>query len=220
MILSEIWQEIRTRANDSSVTTEQMNTWINMAIKQATTRTDFPWATTEYSTDVTVASQVEYTLQTDFKKMISIRVGEASTTTELESTEYSYVDYKSKNVSTTGNFYYLNPATAKFGLIPTPTTAGLPIYLKYFAIPDSITTDSEKPPFPESYHELVIFFALKKYFEVNDDGQKALYYNAEFENMIELMKNDLLVRSTGQLSRMKDVRELVGTEQPQKFNGI
>lgn len=212
MTYSDLATEIQTRAGDNTIDDTQLTRWVNLANKQIAARTDWPWITTEYTTDVTVANQTEYTLQTNFEKMISVRVGESSTATEDNATEYTFIPYSEKNLDWSGqNVYYLNPATSSYGILPEPSTAGLPIFQKYFAIPADVTSVvgniTSSPPFPGGYHELIIFYCLKKYWEMNDDGQKATYYNSEFENTIELMKNDTKLRSTGQLGRMKDIRE-------------
>lgn len=220
MDLTTLRNEIQIRADDTSLTDAKTDRWVNQGIKQWANRADWPSLVTTYELDTTVASTVEYSLEDDFKKMIGMRVGASAGETELDATEYSFINYKNKNVSSTGPWYYLNPSNAKYGLVPTPTTTGLPIYYKYYKIPADLTTGTEEPPFPENYHELVVFFALKKYWESNDEFDKVLFYDAEYENTIERMKSDLLVRATGQLDRMKDVRELVGTDQPQKINAI
>ena len=220
MNLQTIRSEIQNRADDSSIGSTELDRWVNLGIKQWASRTDWPSLVEVDSSTTTTASTAEYSLPTDFKKMLSVRVSDAAGGTEVNSTEFSYVPYKLKNMSTAGNWYYLNPDDAKVGLIPTPATSGLTIYMKYYEIPADLTLTSDEPPFPESYHELCVFFALKKYWEKNDDFGKASYYDAEFENAIDQMKTDLLVRATGQLDRMKDVRELMGDDQPQQRNAI
>ena len=149
--------------------------------------------------------------------MLSVRVGSS----ELLGNEYTFIDYDDKNKSDQGSWYYLNPDGATIGLIPTPTSVET-IYLKYYGVPDDITSalPTAVPPFPENYHELVVFFALKKYWEVNDDFEKSRYYDVEFEEMIDKMKLDLKVRATGDLKRIKDIRELGGLNDPQGINSI
>ena len=102
--------------------------------------------------------------------------------------------------------YYLNPSNDYYGILPTPD-ATFPIYLKYYKIPTILSADTDEPPFPDNYHELVIYFALKKYWEISDDFGKASYYDREFENMIDQMKNDLMNRAVGSRPRMTDIRE-------------
>ena len=219
MILGQIRQETKDRAGDSSLSLTSIDLWVNLAIKQISERRDWLWNLTTKSTDTTTVDVAETSLPSDFKKMLGLRVGESAGTTEVDATDYSFVDYKSKNVSTAGNYYYLNPTNSKYGIIPTPNATGLPVYLKYWKIPVDISVSTDVPPFPENYHEAVVFFALKKYWESADDFSKSLYYNAEFENMVERMEKDNL-RSTGHLTRVKDVRELVGIEHPQRLNSV
>ena len=220
MDLETLRNEILTRTDDSSLDDTKMDRWINQGIKQWANRADWPYMITIYNTDTTTASTAEYSLQSDFKKMLSLRVGSSAAATETSADEYSYVDYEAKNVDTTGNYFYLNPTNDKYGLIPTPSTTGLPIFQKYYQVPDDLTATTSEPPFPENYHELCVFFALKKYWETSDEFQKVLFYDTEYENTIERMKADLLVRATGDLPRMKDIREFADLEHPQKLNSV
>lgn len=220
MTLIEIQSEVKYRSGDTGLSETNINRWVNLAIKQWAARADWPVLISNNSGNTTTASTIEYNLPSDFKKMLGVRVGASSTAIETDSTEYSFVDYKNKNVSASGNFYYLNPESATVGIIPTPATSGLPIFLKYYKIPADISTASQEPPFDDNYHELVVFFALKKYAESIDEFDKALYYNAEFENIIERMKSESFVRSTGSLLRMKDYREVMRDNQPQMINGV
>lgn len=213
MNLVELRNEVQVRTEDSSLDSNKIDRWIDQGIKQWAGRFDWPSLITSYSGDTTTSGTTEYSLQSEVRKVISMRVG----TSETDSTEYSYIDYKNKNVSTNGNYYYI--IGNSYGLIPTPSTTGIGIFYKYYEMPSELAED-EHPPFPEIYHELPVFFALKKYWEMSDEFQKSLYYDAEYENMIERMKTDLIVQSTGQLSRMKDIRELVQDNQPQKINSV
>lgn len=213
-------QEVQSRAADTSLTSTSIDLWLNLGIKQISRRADWPWNTSTKSTDTTTNGTAEIALPTDFLRMQSVRLGAGTTATEPNATECSFVDYKQKNVFTQGPYYYINPTNAKYGLIPTPTTTGLPVYLRYYNIPSDVSDTNTTIPIPEPYHESLIFCALKKYWEATDDFEKALYYNAEFENIIERMKLDLLSPSTGKLSRMKDIRELVGRQDPQAPNVV
>lgn len=220
MQLSEIRSEVQYRSGDNTLSQTNIDRWVNASIKQWAARADWPSIIDVDTSNTTVSGTSEYTLPLNFKKMLGVRVGASSSSSDADSSEYSYVEYKNKNVSTTGNFYYLNPENATIGLIPTPTTTGLPIYIKYFKVPADISLATDVPPFNENYHELVVFFALKKYAESIDEFDKALYYNAEFENMIERMKSEVFTRSSGSLPRMRDYREVMADNQPQMLNGV
>jgi len=219
MDLKTLRTEIQARTEDSSITSSQIDRWVNLGIKQWATRSDWLRIVEQDSTETTVAGTAEYDFPDDFKKMFGVRVSASVGGTESDATEYSFINFKNKNVDASGNWYYFNPE-GKVGLIPTPGTTGLTIYMKYYRIPVDLVADEDEPPFDVNYHELLVFFALKKYWETTDDFQKARYYDAEFENMIDHMKVDLLVRSTGQLGRVKDIRELLRDNQPQKRNAI
>lgn len=205
MTLSEIRTEVMSRAGDNSLTSTQIDRWVNLAINQAASRGSFAWNIATKSTDTTTNGTREYALPSDFKRMISVKIGTASGTTEPNATELGFVRYEDKDTGETG--FYLNPSNDYYGILPTPSTTGLPIYLKYYQIPTALSATTDEPPFPTNYHELVIYFALKKYWEVSDDFGKAVYYDREFENMIDQMKTDLMNRAVGSRPRMMDIRE-------------
>lgn len=206
MQLSEIRTEIQARAQDTSLSSSQIDRWVNLAIYQAAARGAFPFSLTTKETDTTTASTTEYTLPTDFKRMLSVKIGDTSSGTEPDAVELGYVRYEDKDVDgLTG--YYLNPTNTKYGILPTPATSSLPIFLKYYKLPAELSATTDEPPFPQNYHELVIFFALKKYWEISDDFGKAVYYDREFENMLDFMKADLMNRAVGSLPRVADIRE-------------
>ena len=219
MTLQQIRQDFWNRSNDTSFSSSQIDLWVNLGIKQWAARADWPSLVTT-ATLTTTANIAEITLPTDLKRLIGARLGTISTTTEPESTELSFVNYNNKNVDFSGPGYYLNPSNDTIGLIPTPLTSGLPVYIKYFQIPADISALTDVPPFPENYHELVTFFALSRYWEGADEFDKKVHYSIEFENMIERMKMDLLKTSIGQLGRMRDIRELANDQQPQVINAV
>lgn len=220
MTIQQIRAEVQSRVNDSSLTTPSIDLWLNLAIQDISRRADWPWNTDTKATDTTTNGTAEISLPSGYARMGSVRVGVASTTTEPNSTEYTYVDYDAKNVSTDGNYYYINQTTGKYGLIPTPTTTGLPVYLRFQSVESDISDSNTTIPIPVPYHEVLIFAACKKYWETADDFGKVLFYNAEYENMVERMKSDLLSPSRGKLPRVRDIRELVGISHPQAPNSV
>lgn len=195
--------EIIARAGDNALTSTQIDRWINLSIKQWATRSSWP-ENIAMSTTASVSGTQEYTLPTDIKRALMVKTG----TTEPDASELGYVDFNSKDSAITG--YYLNPVTGMLGIIPTPTSVQN-IYLKYYKTPADLTIITEEPPFPEDYHELCIFFALKKYWEMTDDFGKSNYYDSEYENMINQMKIDLPNIAVGSLPVMRDIRDFSGS---------
>lgn len=220
MQLSQIRLDVQYRAGDSSLSTSNIDLWVNQGIKQWAARADWPSLAATDSTQTTTAGTQEYSLPSDFKRMIGVRVQGSGSTAETDSTEYSFIRYEDKNVSTEGNYYYINPVNDTIGLIPEPDVTGYTIHQKYYQIPADISAATDEPPFPANYHELVVFFALSRYWEGGDEFDKKVHYSIEFENMIERMKTELLSRGVGQLRRVRDIRELMVDGQPQMLNSV
>lgn len=219
MQLQEIYSEIQQRAGDNGLTQTQMGFWVNAGIQQWA-KDDYPDTLATDSSNITASGTTEYPLPSDTLKVLSIRVGSSSTATEDDATEYSFVRYENKNVDTTENVYYINPTNGKVGLLPQPTSSGLPIFIKYHATPATLSVLTDEPPFPKPYHEALIYFALKKYWETQDEFDKSIYYDTEWNRMLEDMKVDLLKQSRGQLGAMRDIRDLQYQNQPWTRNSI
>lgn len=222
LTIQQIEQEVQVRSgNDTSTTGPTIDRWVNLAIGDVSARADWPWLIATKSTDTTTNGTQEYALPTDYKKMLSVRLGVAASTTEPNATELSFVRYEDKNVTGLNNCWYINPSNSTYGLIPTPTTTGLPVFLKYFKLPATLngsTTPTGTCPWPSNYDELAILYSLARYWEVNDDLQKMNNYLVQFENLCDRMKTDLFTRATGDLGRMKDYRELLSLDVPNTIN--
>lgn len=221
LTLQQIESEVQIRSgNDTSTSSQTIDRWVNLAVGDIAARADWPWNINTKSTDTTVNGTTEYTLPTDYKKMLSVRVGDSSSATETSATEMSFIRYEQKNTKNPNNMYYINSTNGKYGLLPTPQVTGLPIFLKYFSIPDVLVNPTDTCPWPSEYDELAILYSLARYWEVNDDLQKTNFYMVMFENLADRMKTDLMVRTTGDLGRMRDYRELISQTDPQDINPI
>jgi len=218
MNLSSIISEVQNRAGDSGLAESQVTTWVNNFIKELATRKDWPWALTTYDTDTTTADTQEYSVQSDFRKMFGLRTGDA-TSTETNSDDLSFIGYIDKNVAIENGIegYYINKTNGTYGIVPNPPTSGYKVYQKYYKIPASMSAVSATPEIPESYHTMLINNSLEMYWEQEDEFDKTLYYNTKVENDIERMNNEFVI-STGDLRRIKDYRELIGTQTPQTLN--
>jgi hypothetical protein len=223
MALSNIVTTVQNRTGDTNISEADVTSWVNEALLFISNRYDWPWTLSAYETDTTTAGTYEYALQSDFKKMYSLRVGDAAST-ELTADEYSFLGYMEKNIAenetTDGTlYYYINPTNNKYGLIPTPDTTGYKVYYKYYATPTTISAVSATPDIPTRYNEALVNYALARYWEQNDEFDKVVLYDTKVENTIDIMYRDL-IQSVGQQSRIKDVRELNSLQNPQRTNSI
>jgi len=223
MIVSELVTEIRNRSGDANITETSVTGWTNTATRLVSTRTDWPFLLMTDDTDTTTSGTVEYTLPTDFRKMFSFRVG-SSTSTEPEADEYSFIGYMEKNkavnsISDSIAGYYINPTNSKYGIVPEPTTTGDKVYQKYYKHPTTVSAVSATPELPTTYHDIYLDFGLARYWEQEDELDKTVLYETKVENGIEAMKTEF-VKSIGQLSRMRDVRELNTLNHPQGLNSV
>ena len=219
MTLAEIVTDIHSRSGDDTITEAKITGWVNNGVRLIGNRADWPFYLTTDDTDTTTSGTAEITLPTDFRKMFSLRIGG---TTEPNGDEYTFVGYMEKNVainqlSDSVDAYYINPTNSKYGIIPTPTTTGTKIWQKYYQIPDTVSAVSATPDLPTQYHDSLSDFGLARYWEEEDELDKTNFFETKFENGIETMRNEML-KSVGQLNRMRDIRELNIKDHPQGFN--
>ena len=219
MTLSEIVTAVKARSGDSNLSEATITGWVNNALRLISNRADWPFYLKAYSTDTTTSGTAETALQADFRKMFSLRVGG---TTEDAGDEYLFVGFMDRNVAINQlsdeiNRYYINPTTSKYGLIPTPTTTGTKIWQNYYRTPATISAVSATPDLPTAYHDTLVDFSLARYWEEEDEPDKNVLYLTMVENGIELMRNEMF-KSVGQLSRMRDIRELNILDHPQQVN--
>jgi len=218
MTLAEIILSIQTRSGDSNITEATITGWVNTALRLIANRDDWSWLMKVDEDDVTVANQQEYALPTDLKKMYSLRVGD-TTSTETTATQYSFLGYGEKNMAINNDVdhcYYINPASSKYGLIPTPAAANYKVFQKYFGYPTTVSCVSATPDMPTQYHDMLVDFGLARYFEQEDEMDKTVLYETKLENAIEKMKTDF--PATGYLGRMRDIRELAADNNYQQYN--
>ena len=112
MTLSELRQELKSRSGDENLVASTMDLWFNLGIKQ-TAKENWPDTLAIDSSNTTSTSTNEYVLPSDYSIMLSVRVGNTSSSDETDATEYSFVRYENKNIQAFGNVYYINPITIK-----------------------------------------------------------------------------------------------------------
>lgn len=81
-----------------------------------------------------------------------------------------------------------------FVLHPIPDAA-YQLTVRYWALPARMTSDSDEPGIPEDYHHLLPFWALKRCFEREDDGDMAAYWEARWEQGLREMEADVVFPS-------------------------
>lgn len=75
-------------------------------------------------------------------------------------------------------------------LYPTPDAA-YSLDLRYWALPDLVREDGDVPDLPEDYHRILVFYALQRCYELEDDFEAAGYWRGEFATALADMGADV-----------------------------
>lgn len=145
------------------------------------------------ATITTVADQEQYDLPSDFHKAIQAKVGSFMM-------EYAVENKLDKLYATTADsgqpyYYYIDSEAGKYGLYPIPSG----VYsgkLSYYAIPATMSADSDTPDIPELFHEAIVLGACYRVFDQMNDFEMRTHYYALFRQMLNEIANDIATRQS------------------------
>jgi hypothetical protein len=205
MTLLQIRQDILDRIGPGSgLSSSTLNTWINSGQNEFCNAFEFYWLE-KSAADTTVASQANYTIPADCRKLLRVYVG---------STEYTYVPFSLKeNVSTSdaiGAYYTFN---ASIYLIPTPTVAGTTITFYYYKDPTDMSSDSDTPTIPSRFHEALVYYGLARAYARDENQTQAEYAERKFNEILGLAVKDGQDRQKSPRRRMVSVEEYSSSRQ-------
>lgn len=93
---------------------------------------------------------------------------------------------------------------------PTPQ-ASETLTFRFFLEPTELSADSDVPLFEAKFHSLIAYGAsVRVLIREGDDTERRTYYNAQFMNGLNQMKNDLLSERDKSLLRLGGRRRVVG----------
>lgn len=167
MTKAEILTDIRARLNEVTAafwTDVQLLVWINHRYQDLVTAVETTFENyflTEVATDL-IEDQQEYSLPTDFKRMVRIEINYDITnnaTAFNKATPATLDDVRAQladsNLGSSGSpVYYIQGDL--LGFIPIPDADGTSaVKLWYVAEQDDLSDDSDEPAIPSQYHRLI-----------------------------------------------------------------
>ena len=165
MTRGEIIIDLKSRiGSDPEVSDSRLIDWVNEGLRIFCAEHDYYWLQKRVTTS-TFADQAEYTMPTDFKSIIEVRIDP----TDDDPNVYKYIPYQQryglgateKAMTMVGNVLWVHPT-------PTTTTSNN-VYLTYTRYPSNMDEDSDSPSdddiagMPEAFHPALIVYAFALY---------------------------------------------------------
>jgi hypothetical protein len=178
MNLGQMRAEVLAHGFDTNVYGARINGYLNDGYQGAARRA--PYYTNERVAEYQTGSLNPYLpLPQNFAVLRSVRLPDFST--ELVAVDIRKID---RATAQQARPVYYALSTANILLFPSPD-ALYNVFLRYWTMPSDIAADSDVPTLPADYHELCIYWALKRCFAADDDPQMAQYWGNEYEMMLK-----------------------------------
>lgn len=154
---------------------------INEAQRYVTSQTDFRELFT--STDVTTANADSgYTLPTDYQRVYSVyTVDSDGTQTPLEQISPAFYDEKGTTSTGKPSYYTMYGGEIKFWPVPDGVYT---VRVRYFRDPANLVATNDEPEIPDTYHHLLVNYALWHCYERENDYNAAQYHKTRFDEDI------------------------------------
>lgn len=174
--------------------------WLNDAYYQVIGEINnaIPDFFTKTTTASTVAGQQEYSLPSDFEKMVMVNAQYSGTWRRL--LPMSNINYIPVHESTSSNqgFSESNPqyyiSGSYYGLMPIPTSSTSSAIKLWYVYTPAELSDADEPDFPASYHHLLKYGAYALYLDQDDEAARAERIRQRFDGMIQRMVENLATR--------------------------
>lgn len=155
------------------------------------------WFTQKTDTSLdTVASQETYTLPTDFRDVVEVRVNGKVATAYPQHEAFGSYNYPPL-------YYQYNSLVQKFfifgetelHLLPVPSTSGTNnISLRYYSYSTPLTTDASTTSIPDQYVDCLVAYAYGRISQLDSERGSAADGFDEFTNTIRLMMQENMKR--------------------------
>lgn len=163
--------------------------YVNEGLRKIVSRHPF-WWTEASATESTVADQETYSLPSDFRDMIEVRISDKLYTAIPRSKVLGLYDDTIKLFNyddiITNKHYYIYADTLY--IIPTPSASTADaIEMKYYKYPTAVSNDSDTFDMPDLYTESLVAYAFARLSQLDGRRGDAADAMAEFEEIVREM---------------------------------
>lgn len=169
---------------------------------------------TKGSTSSTINGQQEYSLPSDFEKMVMVNLQIDGTWKRVMPMGNADIRFIPRNADTSSNqgfstaepqYYIYGNSTIGFMPIPDETTSNnIKIWYQY--TPSLLTADSSTPDIPDRYHHIIKFGAYANYLDQDDEHVAAERMRQRFDEKIRKMIENMMDRQVDEVKSVEIVQ--------------
>jgi hypothetical protein len=195
--------------NQGYFTASLVNTWLNLAarqVQQMLLQAGENWYMKPVET-LTVASQAEYVLPSDFMVEHRLELVTSGTGTNENRKTLQHITTNQQDQVSIGlgepSCYYIKKD--RIVLSPTPSIGNLTLRLYYSPLATDMAADADEPDVPEQFHEYVAILAAYDGFVKDDRNPGNLVHKKEkYEMLLKQMAEDRIQDTSRQVVQVED----------------
>jgi hypothetical protein len=185
MNYGELQNEVLSHQLNDTKYRPYVKSWLNEGQRFVTAQTDIR---SQYESLATTLTDPQFDLPDDYSRLI-----EVIDTTDSGDGRHLYPmeipDFHEAPASYGPPEFYAVIGNTVY-LFPYPAD-GTEITLNYYRQPVLMTTEGDEPEIPDTYHHLLIRWALYRAFQRENDYEAAGYWRGEFENDLMKMRGEV-----------------------------
>lgn len=164
---------------------ERVKSWLNEAYGRVARHVNL--SEIEQETAIGLEAGVSsYQLPSDSIRVVGVRVGHGALV-GVSSGEFDALD------DATGAPDVYSLFGSELRVSPAPRE-GDELRIRYRARPGRMVNDSDVPPMPDDYRDVLITYALSRAFRAEDDAELSQFYYGEFERDLGQLRTDVQER--------------------------
>jgi hypothetical protein len=221
MKLGEIVSDLKAMIGEGvNVSDSYLVNWINEAYSHAIdeiVKVNPDFFTKSQKTS-TVNGQQEYTLPSDFEKIVMVNWnidGDWRRVFPMGNADIRDIPVKERaseanqGYSTAEPYYYIY-GNAVLGLMPVPTeTATYNLKIWYVYTPSQLVDDDDSPDFPDRYHHILKYQAYANFLDQDDEHAAAERMRQRFDAYVQRMIENLAERQVDAQSKSVQISQNV-----------
>lgn len=194
--------DLRTEvlAHEVNASVDRVNAFLNNGLRNLARRVNF-WAESAQQTITTVAGQASYPWPDDFGRARYLRDTDPSSPHTLKAVRLRDID---ESVVSTGRPYFFAVDGPAMLLYVTPDQE-YDLELRYWKLPPLLVEDTDIPAIPDDYHRTLVYYALQRAYESEDDMEMGQYWAGQWAQGLREMANDVKFPLTDSPRRIRDM---------------